>query len=160
MIKIPSVRTVAVVNGPLLKPLLVVAPNEEGIFIETIKKGSLADNAGCAVNDIVLQFQHSSEFAKMCKGKTSILLKVIRKIFICDHCEGVKKHRAKCPTLLTTRFSCEPFVIADDDETPSEIAERNGWKVNALLKANQHIRFLQAGAKLYEGTKLFAWGRW
>ena len=47
------------------------------------------------------------------------------------------------------------FVIANDDETPSEIAKRNGWEVTALLKANKHIRGLRADAKLYEGTKLF-----
>ena len=46
-------------------------------------------------------------------------------------------------------------MIANDDETPSEIAKRNGWEVTALLKANKHIYHLRAGARLYEGTRLF-----
>jgi hypothetical protein len=47
------------------------------------------------------------------------------------------------------------FVIAEDNEKPSEIAKKNGWEVTALLKANKHIKGLRASARLIEGTKLF-----
>ena len=43
-------------------------------------------------------------------------------------------------------------VDAEDDETPAEIAEREGYTVKEVLVANRHIKGLRANSKLIEGT--------
>jgi len=70
--------------------------------------------------------------------------------------ERLRELKAAASKTSRRLFQISPFVLADDNETPRQIAARIGEDVRTILDMNdRRINGLRRDSKLIEGTKLF-----